>query len=232
MNATGRRGRAHQDTRSKSKARCSRSAVRPKRGKSAKAASRKQPLKRHSVRSGLAFVALGANLGDTLRNVVRAMERLAQLSSVPLLKSSLWETSPLDCPPGSPRFVNAVVGIVPRLGETPETLLRQLQALEREFGRPARHAHNAPRPLDLDVITFGEERRSTARLTLPHPRAHERRFVLEPFNELAPDLVLPGQTKTVKQLLADAVALGGQGRCIRLSKKAVAAGKGRRRAVE
>src|SRR5262249_16785337 len=101
-----------------------------------------------------------------------------KLSTVPLLKSSLWQTTPVDCPPGSPPFVNAVVSFCPLPVETPESLLRKLQALEREFGRKPKQVLNEPRPLDLDLIAFGYEARATDELILPHPRAHQRRFVL------------------------------------------------------
>ena len=77
-----------------------------------------------------------------------------------------------------------------------------MQALEKEFGRRPKQVFNEARPLDLDLIAFGVEVRSTDRLTLPHPRAHLRRFVLEPLAEIAPDLVLPGQTASVRALLA------------------------------
>ena len=100
-------------------------------------------------------------------------------------------------------FVNAVVGLAPRKGETPETLLKKLRELEKEFGRTAKKILNEPRPLDLDLIAFGSETRDTAELVLPHPRAHLRRFALQPLSEIAPALVLPGQSKTVIQLLAE-----------------------------
>ena len=129
------------------------------------------------------------------------MRQLEALSIRPLLKSSLWQTTPVDCPPGSPVFMNAVVGLVSGTDETPETLLAKLQALEKEFGRQPKQVLNEPRPLDLDLIAFGNERRATRELTLPHPRAHERRFVLQPLSEIAPDLILPGQTRSVARLL-------------------------------
>src|SRR5262249_54540879 len=138
--------------------------------------------------------------------VRQAIERLQTLSERPLLKSSLWKTTPVNCPPGSPSFVNAAVGLVPREGETPESLLQHLQALEKEFGRAPKKILNEPRPLDLDLICFGAEIRATATLTLPHPRAHLRRFVLQPLAEIAPDLILSGQTKTIAQLLAALVS--------------------------
>jgi 2-amino-4-hydroxy-6-hydroxymethyldihydropteridine diphosphokinase len=129
------------------------------------------------------------------------MARLEQMSERPLFKSSLWETEPVDCPPGSPPFINAVVAIVPRDNETPESLLARLHEIETEFGRLRTSVQNAPRPLDLDLIAFGEEVRTIPELLLPHPRAHLRRFVLEPLCELHRDLVLPGQEKTVHELL-------------------------------
>lgn len=149
----------------------------------------------------LVIIALGSNLGSAGQNVLRAIARLRQLSERPLLASSLWQTAPVDCPPGSPPFVNAVVGLEPRPGETPELLMLQLRQLETEFGRQPKKVHNEPRPLDLDLIAFGHETRATSELTLPHPRAHLRRFVLQPLLEIAPELRLPGQSQTVAQLL-------------------------------
>jgi 2-amino-4-hydroxy-6-hydroxymethyldihydropteridine diphosphokinase len=150
----------------------------------------------------LAFVALGSNQGDSRSTVLRAMDRLQALSVEPLRCSSLWETTPVDCPPGSPPFINAVVGLVPRRGETPEGLLEKLQSIEMEFGRRPKQVLNEPRPLDLDLIAFGSVTVQTVLLVLPHPRAHLRRFVLAPLAEIAPDLVLPGQSKAVRELLS------------------------------
>ena len=149
-----------------------------------------------------AFVALGSNLGDSRQIILDAVTRLQKFSSQPILKSSLWRTMPLDCPPGSPKFLNAVTGFITQKGETPESLLAKMQDLEKEFGRTPKKILNEPRPLDLDLIAFGDETRNTPNLVLPHPRAHLRRFVLQPLSEIAPDLVLPGQTKSVSQLLA------------------------------
>ena len=151
----------------------------------------------------LAFIALGSNLGDSHQIILRAMDCLERLSDRPLLRSSLWRTSPVECPPDSPPFINAVVGLNPRPDESPESLVAKLQEIETEFGRHAKKALNEPRPLDLDLVCFGALTRNTARLTLPHPRAHERRFVLAPLVEIAPDLILPGQAKTARQLLAE-----------------------------
>ncbi|MGO8676829.1 MAG: 2-amino-4-hydroxy-6-hydroxymethyldihydropteridine diphosphokinase [Limisphaerales bacterium] len=146
-------------------------------------------------------MALGANLGEARRTLLQAMRRLRQFSDGPLSKSGIWQTTPVECPPGSPLFLNAVVGFRPRPGQTPESLLARLQELEREFGRRPKHILNEPRPLDLDLIAFGGEVRAAPELTLPHPRAHLRRFVLQPLAQIAPALVLPGQRATVAELL-------------------------------
>jgi 2-amino-4-hydroxy-6-hydroxymethyldihydropteridine diphosphokinase len=150
----------------------------------------------------LAFIALGSNLGDSRQIILDALAQLQNFSEFPILKSSLWQTSPVDCPPGSPKFVNAVVGLVPPENESPPGLLRKLRKLEKEFGRRPKKILNEPRPLDLDLIAFGTETCNSPELILPHPRAHLRRFVLQPLSEIAPDFVLPGQGKTVAELLA------------------------------
>jgi 2-amino-4-hydroxy-6-hydroxymethyldihydropteridine diphosphokinase len=153
-------------------------------------------------RNVVAFISLGSNMGDS-ENILRgAIERLAMLSVAPVLKSSLWQTTPVDCPPGSPPFVNAVAGLTPTAAETPESLLEKLQQLEKDFGRKTKVVLNEPRRLDLDLICFGSEKRLSSRLTLPHPRATTRRFVLAPLAEIAPDLILLGQRQSVAELLA------------------------------
>lgn len=156
---------------------------------------------RESTVEGAALVALGSNLGNSAGTIRAAFEQLQKISGTPLRKSSLWQTTPVDCPPGSPPFVNAAVALVPRSDETPESLLQKLQALEKEFGRRPKIILNEPRPLDLDLIAFGNELRNTPELVLPHPRAHLRRFVLQPLSEVAPEFVLPGQSHTIQQLL-------------------------------
>ena len=150
----------------------------------------------------LAIVSFGSNLGDSFKIILDAMARLQSFSDELILKSSLWETMPVDCPPGSPKFLNAVVALVPQKNETPETLLKKLQDLEKVFGRAPKKILNEARPLDLDLIAFGDETRNSPELILPHSRAHLRRFVLQPLSEIAPDLILPGQKKTVSELLA------------------------------
>lgn len=149
-----------------------------------------------------AFVALGSNLGRSVPTLREAMARLAAFSADRLVCSSLWRSAPVDCPLDSPDFINAVVALTPLSRFTPETLLDELQAMEREFGRRPKKIFNEARPLDLDLIAWGGEVRNTPMLTLPHPRAHLRRFVLQPLSELSPSLLLPGQTQTVAELLA------------------------------
>ena len=151
--------------------------------------------------SASAFIALGSNIGDSASILRAAFVELQKLSAEPLVKSSLWQTTPVDCPTGSPLFLNAVAALAPPADETPETLLEKLQRLEKEFGRQPKKILNEPRPLDLDLIAFGTEVRTSPLLTLPHPRAQLRKFVLQPLAEIAPELMLSGQTKTVSELL-------------------------------
>ncbi len=153
-------------------------------------------------KSELAIVAIGSNLGRSREAVQAAITHAKFITDYPIFRSSIWETTPVDCPPGSPKFLNAVVGFVPQKGETPESLLKKMQDLEKVFGRKPKKVPNEPRPLDLDLIVFGRETRRTPELVLPHPRAHLRRFVLQPLSEIAPELILPGQTKSVAELLA------------------------------
>ena len=147
-------------------------------------------------------MALGANLGDPVQTIGRAVERLGAFSEARPECSSLWQTAPLDCPEGSPPYVNAVARLFVAEALDPAELLRRLLAVEREFGRRPKQQHNEPRPLDLDLIHVEGRVSSTPGLVLPHPRAHLRRFVLAPLAELAPGLVLPGQDLSVAELLA------------------------------
>lgn len=136
-----------------------------------------------------AFVALGSNLDDPARQVLDAFAALARIPGVALLAcSSLYRTAPIGYA-DQPDFINAVAKI--RTTLSPQDLLAALQAIERAHGRRREFA-NAPRTLDLDVVSFGGLRRQYDDLVLPHPRAHRRAFVLLPLLEIAPDCVLPG----------------------------------------
>jgi 2-amino-4-hydroxy-6-hydroxymethyldihydropteridine diphosphokinase len=148
-----------------------------------------------------AGIALGSNLGDRLMNLSAARREIAKLPDTepPILASAAYETEPVDCEPDAPAFLNAVVEVGYR-GEAAD-LLTELRAIETKLGRPAEHARNVSRVVDLDLLYFGMLRATEPRLQLPHPRMHKRRFVLEPLAEIRADLVLPGQTATVAELL-------------------------------
>lgn len=148
-----------------------------------------------------AVVAFGSNLGDSASLIRWAMDRLEGRSVRPLLRSSLWTSTPVDCPPGSPIFTNAVAILTPVGGDSPEALLAFLQAVEKEAGRRPKVVHNESRPLDLDLIVWGNQTRNTKELILPHPRAQERRFVLQPLAELVPGYRFPGEVLSITHLL-------------------------------
>jgi len=153
-------------------------------------------------RGVLILVGIGSNRGDSFAIVRQSIARLRAFANGPVRVSSLWRTSPVDCPPDSGDFINAVAAFEGAVGLTPETLLAGLKALEREFGRSVAPVRNAPRELDLDLLVFGDERRATIEFVLPHPRAVERRFVMAPALEVAPDLRWPGTDATVAELAA------------------------------
>ena len=131
--------------------------------------------------------------------VSRALEDLREMSAGGFRASSLWRTSPVDCPPGSADFVNAVAAFL-AAAPSPEWLLSRLKALEGRYGRSAASVRNAPRELDLDLLLFGDVARRTERLTLPHPRALTRGFVMAPAAEAAPEWTWPGEGRTIADL--------------------------------
>lgn len=146
-------------------------------------------------------IALGSNLGDRHANIEAGFQFLKGLTSHGhWKKSGLLQTDPVDCPPGSPVFLNAVVEIEWD-GELLD-LLHRLQQFELKMGRPKVREVNAPRPLDLDILYAGNIQMNLPELTLPHPRMLQRYFVLRPLCDIQPDLILPGQRRTVKELLA------------------------------
>lgn len=130
---------------------------------------------------------------------------IAELSAWgPRRASSLWRTEPLaqrGSPKPQPWYVNAVIEV--ELESDAPSVLERLHALEHAFGRPAQRERWAPRLIDLDLLLFGDLQLASDRLTLPHPGLARRRFVLAPLSELVPDLVVPGQTRTISELLAD-----------------------------
>lgn len=149
-----------------------------------------------------AGIALGSNLGDRHAHLAAAIRRLRLLAvpTTPVLEASFLETPPLNCPPGSPDFLNTVVEI--EYAGTPFELLDHLQNIERSSGRIRGAIRNAPRTLDLDLLYFGDLTLSGEALELPHPRLSERRFVLAPLAEIRPDLILPGQRRSIREILS------------------------------
>jgi 2-amino-4-hydroxy-6-hydroxymethyldihydropteridine diphosphokinase len=149
-----------------------------------------------------AFVGIGANQGDPVGQVREALRVLGSWG--PLRASSLWRSEPLvEGPSQDPQawYVNAVAEL--ELGGDAFAFLERLHAVERDFGRPATRPRWAPRALDLDLLLFADQVLTSDRLTLPHPGLATRRFVLAPLAELAPELIPPGQTRSVAALLAD-----------------------------
>ncbi len=150
------------------------------------------------MRAGIAF---GSNLGDRLANLKAGRQEVVRLPGVelPIAASAVYETEPVDCAAGTRKFLNAVIEI--GYAGAGEELLRELRNIENANGRSAAHERNAPRTLDLDLLYFGGVKISQPDLQLPHPRMLDRRFVLEPLVEIRPDLILPGESVTVAELL-------------------------------
>jgi len=146
----------------------------------------------------VAYVGLGANIGEPRRQLQTALQELEALPGTRLTAvSSLYRTAPIGYL-DQPEFFNQVVEIDTRLAA--EQLLENLQAIEQKHGRQ-RPFPDAPRTLDLDLLLYGDAVISTPRLTVPHPRMHERAFVLKPLAEIAPQAAIPGHGK-VAALLA------------------------------
>lgn len=140
-----------------------------------------------------AYVALGANLGDPVASVRKAMDDIAAIDGITLLKrSSLYRSAPLDS--SGPDYINAVVEVASRL--TAPALLSALQQIEQQAGRE-RPYPNAPRTLDLDLLIYGSASIDSAKLVVPHPRMFQRAFVLLPLSEIAPQCVAAAQLQAV-----------------------------------
>ena len=136
----------------------------------------------------IAYVGIGANLGDAQANVLDALRRLALLDGTTVIETSgLYRTMPVDST--GPDYINAVACIDTSFD--PYELLAALQDIEQAHGRE-RPYRNAPRTLDLDLLLYGDQQIATDTLTVPHPRMHERGFVLAPLAEIAPEIVIPG----------------------------------------
>ena len=136
-------------------------------------------------------ISMGSNLGDRLQKLQGALDSLADTPDVWVTEvSPVYETEPVDAPEGSEPFLNVVVLLDTTLSA--HTLLDRALAIEDAFGRQRGEIRNAPRSLDVDIIVVGDRRADDATLKLPHPRAHERAFVLAPWADVEPGAELPG----------------------------------------
>jgi 2-amino-4-hydroxy-6-hydroxymethyldihydropteridine pyrophosphokinase len=146
-------------------------------------------------------IALGSNLGDRLENLRTARNAIAILALDNSMRvSRVYETEPVNCELGAGKFLNAVLEI--EYDGDPSELLEKLIRVEESLGRDRKHARNISRKIDIDLLYADELVINNERLQLPHPRMHERKFVLQPLADIRPDLVLPNQTKPVSDLLA------------------------------
>lgn len=146
------------------------------------------------------FISFGSNLGDRNKNIKTAIEYLKELNGVTIKKiSSIYETEPVGEPPQE-KFLNGIIEIETSL--LPDELLDRLKGIESRLGR-VKTGENDPRPIDLDIIFYGDIIIDGERIKIPHPRMQERDFVLRPLNEIAPEFLHPRLNKTVRQLYED-----------------------------
>src|SRR4051812_14735300 len=146
-----------------------------------------------------AYIGLGANIGDPAKQIRGALQALGEIPGTRVARaSSLWRSAPVGYA-AQPDFVNAVAEI--ETVQAPRTLLGDLLAIEKRFGRERSFA-NAPRTLDLDLLLYGEATLFEEGLTVPHPRMHERAFVLAPLVEIAPEVGIPGKGSAARLLAA------------------------------
>ncbi|MBZ4192723.1 MAG: 2-amino-4-hydroxy-6-hydroxymethyldihydropteridine diphosphokinase [Candidatus Contendobacter sp.] len=143
------------------------------------------------MQSVRAYIGIGSNLDHPVAQVQHAFQALNDLpSSAGVVRSPLYCTAPVGGPPGQPDYINAVAALDTML--TPDDLLNALQALETAQGR-VRAVRWGTRTLDLDVLLYGQMTSTDPWLTLPHPRLHQRAFVLRPLHDIAPLLTIPGR---------------------------------------
>ena len=143
------------------------------------------------------YLSLGSNLGDRSANLRTAIERLGEAGAIKAV-SGFYETEPVEFR-DQPWFLNSVVALDTNL--TPVELLKKVLAIEHEMGR-IRTRDKGPRSIDIDILLFGDQLIEERGLKIPHPAMHQRRFVLEPLAEIAPEVVHPQLRKTARELLA------------------------------
>lgn len=146
-----------------------------------------------------AYISLGSNIGPREKHLNRAIQLLSEEPSLKIVKTSaIYETSPVGFIEQND-FLNMVIQI--RTTFSPDELLKYCLDIEQQLGRK-RILKNGPRTIDLDILVFNQVHMITETLILPHPRMHERAFVLVPLNEIAPHLKVPQHNQTVQELLA------------------------------
>ena len=147
-------------------------------------------------------IALGSNLGDRMANLRAARNAIIDLvGNKNILISPVYETEAVNCEPGANEFLNAVLEI--DYDGDPTELLEHMIRIEESLGRKRDHAASVSRKIDIDLLYADDLTIENERLQLPHPRMHSRRFVLQPLASIRPELILPNQTKPVRQLLAE-----------------------------
>ena len=153
-------------------------------------------------------VALGSNLGERVGNLRAARNAILRLPGIspPIVSSAVYETHPVDCEAGAPKFLNAVLEFDYE-GDLLK-LLKNFRNIEQALGRPPDHGHRISRTIDIDLLYSGTTTVKTAELQLPHPRMKERQFVLRPLADIRPELILPEQSKPVVELLAEIREVG------------------------
>jgi 2-amino-4-hydroxy-6-hydroxymethyldihydropteridine diphosphokinase len=141
-----------------------------------------------------AYLSLGSNLGDRQANLDQALKLISERMRLGKV-SSIYDTEPIGLT-NQPRFLNLACEVFTRLN--PEGLLALLKGIEQKMGRYSRSGE--PRIIDIDIVLFGDQQVNVPGLIIPHPKMHERAFVLIPLNEIAPDFVHPVLKKTIKEL--------------------------------
>ena len=151
-----------------------------------------------------AFIGIGSNEGDRLKHVSDAVRALGAVSGIRVVQlATIIETEPMGGPPQGP-YLNTVVELETALA--PEELLRKLKDIEQQLGRQPSAQRWSPRPIDLDLLLYDDRVIESPELCVPHPRLPERRFVLEPLAQLAPEVVHPVLHRSVAALLEDVLA--------------------------